>query len=43
MGDVSTTMQLPAVVYETLTKTPKQILERKMLQRKGQAATMVIG
>lgn len=30
------------MIYETLTKTPELILERKMVQRKGQAATMVL-
>ena len=42
VGDVSTTTQLPSVVYETLTKEPELILERKMVQRRGQAATMVL-
>lgn len=42
VGDVSTTTQLPSVIYETLTKTPELILERNMVQRKGQAATMVL-
>lgn len=30
------------MAYETLTKTPKYIMERKMVQRRGQAATMVL-
>lgn len=42
VGNVTTTTQLPSVVYETLTKTPEAILERKMVQRRGQAATMVL-
>lgn len=39
---MTTTTQLPLVVYETLTKTPEAILERKMVQRRGQAATMLL-
>lgn len=42
VGDVSTTTHLPSVIYETLTKNPEIILERKMVQRRGQAATMVL-
>lgn len=42
VGNVTTTTQLPSVIYEALTKTPESILERKMVQRKGQAATMVL-
>ena len=42
VGNVSTTTQLPSVIYEPLIKTSECILERKMVNRKIQAATMIL-
>ena len=42
VGNVSTTTQLPSVIYEPLIKTSERILERKMVNRKIQAATMIL-
>ena len=42
VGNVSTTTQLSSVIYEPLIKTSECILERKMVNRKIQAATMIL-
>ena len=42
VGVVLTSTQLPSVISDLLIKEPAVILERKMVKRQGQAATMVL-
>lgn len=42
VGNVSTSTQLPSVLFEATVKEPEYIKERKMVQRHGKAATMVL-
>lgn len=42
IGDVPATTHLPSVLLDVDVVEPERILERKMVQRKGQAATLVL-
>lgn len=42
VGTASTANQLPSVLYDVTLKEPEFCLTRKMVQRQGQAATMVL-
>ncbi|KAG2328247.1 hypothetical protein Bca52824_010975 [Brassica carinata] len=42
VGTVTTAQQLPSVLYDVTFKEPEFCLARKMVQRQGQAATMVL-
>ncbi|KAL1224617.1 putative mitochondrial protein [Cardamine amara subsp. amara] len=42
VGDVHTTTQLPSVLLDVLQKEPERVIQRKMVQRQGHAATMVL-
>ncbi|CAA7022313.1 unnamed protein product [Microthlaspi erraticum] len=42
VGPFQVSTQLPSIVRDVLVKEPEEILERKMVNRQGQAATMVL-
>lgn len=42
VGRFQVSTDLPYVVHDMLVKEPEQVLERKMVQRQGKAATMVL-
>ncbi|CAL9221332.1 unnamed protein product [Arabidopsis halleri] len=42
VGPVSVSTELPSVHYDALIKEPERVLERKMVNRQGRAATMVL-
>lgn len=42
VGDIQVATELPRVSHDVLLKEPEAIMERKMVQRQGRAATMVL-
>lgn len=42
MGNVNVATRLPSVSLDVLIKEPELIVERKMFQRQGRAATMML-
>lgn len=42
VGNVHTSTQLPTIVQDVFLKEPERILERKMVNRQGKTATMVL-
>lgn len=42
VGDFQTSNQLPSIIQDVLVNEPEKILEMKMVNRQGQAATMIL-
>ncbi|KAG2271825.1 hypothetical protein Bca52824_066380 [Brassica carinata] len=42
VGNMQVATELPHMNYDVLLKEPESVLERKMVQRQGRAATMVL-